>query len=76
MARCSGDQQRPSLPWPVLKGNRLQNVALTDRSVAQIVKYYAELVGLDPEHSAGHSLRAGYVTSAVEAQPIENAELP
>ena len=52
---------------PVLKGNRLQNVALTDRSVAQIVKYYAELVGLDPVHSAGHSLRAGYVTSAVEA---------
>jgi integrase len=42
-------------------------MAPTDRLVAQIVKYYAKLVGLDPVHFAGHSLRAGYVTSAVEA---------
>jgi hypothetical protein len=35
--------------------------------VANIVKAYAELVGLDPALYAGHSLRSGYVTAAVEA---------
>jgi len=49
-----------------LKGNRVQEAALTDLSVAEIVKRYAELAGLDPAQFAGHSLRAGYVTSPVE----------
>jgi len=40
---------------------------LTDRAVALMVKQYAERAGLDPARFAGHSLRAGYVTSAVEA---------
>jgi site-specific recombinase XerD len=52
---------------PVLKGNRLQSVPLTDRSVAKIVKRYAELAGLDPAQFAGHSLRAGFITSAAES---------
>ena len=29
-----------------------------------IVKQYAERAGLDPERFAGHSLRAGFVTTA------------
>ena len=37
---------------------------LTDQSVADIVKAHAERVGLDPELFAGHSLRAGFLTSA------------
>lgn len=37
---------------------------LTPQVVAMIVKQYAELAGLDPERFAGHSLRAGFVTSA------------
>jgi integrase len=52
---------------PVLKGSRLQPVALTDRSVAKIVKRYAGLAGLDPALFAGHSLRAGFITSAAES---------
>jgi site-specific recombinase XerD len=37
---------------------------LTDQSVADIVKAQAERVGLDPTLFAGHSLRAGFLTSA------------
>ncbi len=32
--------------------------------VVRIVKRYAEAVGLDPSKYSGHSLRAGFVTSA------------
>ena len=37
---------------------------LSDRSVAHIVKRYAEKAGLDPTLFSGHSLRAGFLTSA------------
>jgi site-specific recombinase XerD len=40
---------------------------LTDRSVSLIVKKYAERAQLDPAIFAGHSLRAGFVTSALDA---------
>jgi site-specific recombinase XerD len=40
--------------------------ALTDRTVARIVKRYATAAGLNPAHYAGHSLRSGFVTSALE----------
>ena len=36
--------------------------------MSRVVKRYAERVGLDPALFAGHSLRAGYVTSAVDEQ--------
>lgn len=49
---------------PIAKGERLQNVRLTDRSVAKIVKAHAARAGLDPEKFAGHSLRSGFLTSA------------
>jgi site-specific recombinase XerD len=49
---------------PVAKGNRVQPVRLTDRSVAEIVKSHAKRVGLDPTLFAGHSLRSGFLTSA------------
>ena len=39
---------------------------LTDQSVADIVKAHAERVGLDPSLFAGHSLRAGFLTSAAK----------
>jgi site-specific recombinase XerD len=48
---------------PVLK----QPVALKDHAVASVVKKYAELAGMDPALFAGHSLRAGFLTSAAEA---------
>lgn len=52
---------------PIGKGGRIGLVALTDRSVAQIVKDRAAAAGFDAALFAGHSLRAGFVTSALEA---------
>jgi site-specific recombinase XerD len=39
---------------------------LTDRSVANIVKTHAERAGFDPRLFSGHSLRAGFLTSAAK----------
>jgi integrase len=47
------------------KGGKL-GPRLTDQSVADIVKLHAERVGLDPVLFAGHSLRAGFLTSAAK----------
>lgn len=52
---------------PIGKGNRIGDHALSDRSVAQIVKDRCEAAGFDPTFFAGHSLRAGFVTSALQA---------
>lgn len=49
---------------PVGKGGRVRSSRLSDRSVANIVKAHAARVGLDPKAFAGHSLRAGFLTSA------------
>lgn len=47
------------------KGGRVSPYALTAQSVALIVKDWAEAAGLDPKLFSGHSLRAGFVTSAL-----------
>jgi hypothetical protein len=39
---------------------------LSAQSIAHIVKIYAERVGLDPAQFAGHSMRAGFLTSAAK----------
>ena len=39
--------------------------ALTPFSIGQIVKRYVKPAGLDPSEFGGHSLRAGFITSAV-----------
>jgi len=49
---------------PLWKGNRLRDARLSDYAVARIVKIHARAAGLDPPRYAGHSLRAGFVTSA------------
>ena len=49
---------------PVLRGGAVATTRLTDRSVANIVKVHAERLGLDPATFSGHSLRAGFATSA------------
>jgi hypothetical protein len=41
--------------------------ALTGHTVAAIVKRQCQRIGLDPVEFSGHSLRSGYLTSAVEA---------
>ena len=42
----------------------ITGAGLTPQSVALIVKERAEAIGLDSQHISGHSLRAGFVTSA------------
>jgi len=39
---------------------------ISDKSVALIIKKYAEKAGLDPSRYAGHSLRSGFATTAAE----------
>ena len=39
---------------------------ISDKSVALIIKKYAEKAGLDPKKYAGHSLRSGFATTAAE----------
>lgn len=46
----------------------VSKTGLSDKSVADIVKRYARLSNLDPALFAGHSLRAGFVTSALEEE--------
>lgn len=52
---------------PVDRHGRLGASRLSDRAVALVVKRCAERAGLDPARFAGHSLRAGLITSAAEA---------
>jgi integrase len=60
----------------VAKGGRLGWDRLTPHSVAALVKKRAKMVGIDPAKVAGHSLRVGFVTSAVDhgASPAIIAE--
>ena len=46
------------------RGGRLQGRALTRSDVPRLVKRYVSAIGLDPAEYSGHSLRAGFVTSA------------
>ena len=39
---------------------------ISDKSVALIIKKYAQKAGLDPTRYAGHSLRSGFATTAAE----------
>ena len=41
--------------------------AISDKSVALIIKKYASLAGLDATKYGGHSLRSGFATSAAES---------
>jgi site-specific recombinase XerD len=48
----------------LIKGGTVTPDSLTDRSVANIIKERAEQAGLDANRFSGHSLRAGFLTSA------------
>ena len=52
---------------PVRKGASITNSRLTGHAVATLVKRYAKIAGLPAESFSGHSLRAGFVTSAARA---------
>jgi integrase len=55
------------------RGGRLRNAPLCDRAVAIIVKRAAARAGLDPTRLAGHSLRAGFATTASVAGKSKSA---
>ena len=46
------------------RGGHVQQKPMHHSDIPRIVKKYAELIGLDSKTVAGHSLRAGFVTSA------------
>ena len=52
---------------PIGKGGKLKTTRLTDRSVANIVKAHATRIGLEAANFSGHSLRAGFLTSAAKS---------
>ena len=55
---------------PIFRGidrhGRISDAALSDRSVADIVKKVCAAAGLEASAFSGHSLRAGFVTSALD----------
>ena len=51
---------------PINKGGAVSPGRLTDQSVALVIKHRAAAAKLDPTLFSGHSLRAGFVTSALE----------
>lgn len=52
---------------PINKAGVVSAQRLTDQSVALVVKAHAASAGMDPRQFAGHSLRAGFLTSAAAA---------
>ena len=46
------------------RGGHLRGRAMHHSDIPRIVKHYASVIGLQPEQISGHSLRAGFVTSA------------
>ena len=51
----------------IRKNGLVGTTALNDKTIARLVKDYALKAGFDPQEFAGHSLRAGFLTSAAEA---------
>ena len=47
------------------RGGHVQGKPLHHSDIPRLLKHYAGGIGLDPESVSGHSLRAGFVTSAV-----------
>lgn len=58
---------------PINRHGQIGASRLSDKAVALIVKRCAEAAGLDPALYAGHSLRAGFATSAAAAGVEERA---
>jgi len=52
---------------PINKAGTVGAKRLTSQSVALIVKSHAGAAGMDEKQFAGHSLRAGFLTSAAAA---------
>jgi integrase len=60
------DGEEGALFRPINKGGTISNARLSASAVAELVKYYAAQIGLDPKNYSGHSLRSGLATSAAQ----------
>ncbi len=49
---------------PIRKGGKVRDRRLSAKSVCDITKVYAGLIGLDAAAYGAHSLRSGFLTSA------------
>jgi len=58
------------------KSGKIRDTRISSKSIALIVKRMVSDLGLNPDDYAGHSLRAGHVTQAIEngAEPIITME--
>ena len=63
--RLSGVRSGP-LFRSLRRGGHVQDRALDPSDIARLVKRHVAGIGLDPAEYSGHSLRAGFVTSAAE----------
>lgn len=67
-AWCQAADLTSGALWlPVTRHGHIGTTVISDRSVANIVKRAVTAAGFDPDHYAGHSLRAGLATSASAA---------
>jgi integrase len=66
----AGDQPRPIFR-EVTRHGRVGRARLGAQAVARVVKRLAAAGGLDPDTFGGHSLRAGFITSAARAGKLE-----
>ncbi|NRB16160.1 MAG: tyrosine-type recombinase/integrase [Rhodobacteraceae bacterium] len=67
------DTQEGAVFRSCAKGGQIGHNRLSVEAVAVIVKKTAAKIGLDPVDYSGHSLRAGYVTSAIQAGASEHS---
>ena len=59
------DIRRGPLFQSMKRGGHVQGKPLHHSDIPRLLKHYAAGIGLNPESVSGHSLRAGFVTSAV-----------
>lgn len=64
--KAAGLQPEDPLFPRMWRGDRPSKKPMLGRAVAEVVKRYARKIGEDPEIFSGHSLRAGFATSAAE----------
>jgi integrase len=50
----------------VARGSRMSATAMTRNALARLIKRYCCKIGVDPANYSGHSMRSGYLTSAVQ----------
>ncbi len=63
---AKGGKVLPAGLTPFSIGGKVLPAGLTPFSIGEIVKHYAGLAGFTEADFAGHSLRAGFLTSAAE----------